>query len=59
MAKNKIPKISDFQSLGLCDGFAKVYLQFDVNLQNFLTSYPQHIDSQGILAPGQGEAEQH
>ena len=36
-----------------------MYLQFDVNLQNFLTSYPQHIDSQGILAPGQGEAEQH
>ena len=24
MAKNEIPKISDFQSLGLCDGFAKV-----------------------------------
>ena len=22
--KNEIPKISDFQSLGLCDGFAKV-----------------------------------
>ena len=24
MAKNEIPKISDFQSLGLCDGFAMV-----------------------------------
>ena len=24
MAKNEILKISDFQSLGLCDGFAKV-----------------------------------
>ena len=24
MAKNEIPKISDFQCLGLCDGFAKV-----------------------------------
>ena len=28
MAKNEIPKISDFQSLGLCDGFAKVYCLF-------------------------------
>ena len=27
MAKNEIPKISDFQSLGLCDGFAKVKCQ--------------------------------
>ena len=24
MAKNEIPKISDFPSLGSCDGFAKV-----------------------------------
>ena len=24
MAKNEIPKISDFQYLGLCDGFAMV-----------------------------------
>ena len=27
MAKNEIPKISDFQYLGLCDGFAMVYLE--------------------------------
>ena len=27
MAKNEIPKISDFQYLGLCDGFAMVALQ--------------------------------
>ena len=26
MAKNEIPKISDFPFLGLCDGFAKVFV---------------------------------
>ena len=28
MAKNEILKISDFQSLGLCDGFAKLKRRF-------------------------------
>ena len=33
MAKNEIPKISDFQSLGLCDGFAKVWKEWVTRTQ--------------------------
>ena len=33
MAKNEIPKISDFQSLGLCDGFAKVLTTTTLNIE--------------------------
>ena len=45
MAKNEIPKISDFQFLGLCDGFAKVtkviYLLIVIAMGQLVVRKPQ------------------
>ena len=50
MAKNEIPKISDFPFLGLCDGFAKVVDSSIMQGVPVIMSTPHFLDGDPELA---------
>ena len=56
MAKIEIPKISDFRSLGLCDGFAKVMLHLN-SKTNTINRPDVIVDVKYLKIPSQAAAQ--